>query len=344
MEERDKKTELLVGLFLTVGLLLLGLLVLQFSSVRELFKDTYSLTVPFPDGSGIKVGTPVMLGGSRVGKVSSKPVLNEKFDGVIIQLEIYETVKITTDSKFGIGTSGLLGDSYIEIRPSGAHTETYIEPNAVVSEANIAGSSGLGGLQDTAKDIGKKVDVAIDDIRGAVADLRLSLKRINEGALSEQSSTDLKSTISHLNAMVVRMDEKTLNEETSQNLKDAVASFKNAAVALESSMKKLDPTIAKLDSAVGNADTLIQGANKAMGSIDTSAKAIADVAVDLRKGKGVLPALLHDEAMKNEVKSLISNLRQRGILFYKDRSPAGEGTAEAPARRTVPRTTGPNKR
>jgi hypothetical protein len=37
MEEHDKKTELMVGLFLFVGLLLLGGLSLQFGSLRESF-------------------------------------------------------------------------------------------------------------------------------------------------------------------------------------------------------------------------------------------------------------------------------------------------------------------
>ncbi len=35
MEERDKKTELLVGLFLLIGLLLISGLILEFSSVLE---------------------------------------------------------------------------------------------------------------------------------------------------------------------------------------------------------------------------------------------------------------------------------------------------------------------
>jgi len=330
MEESSKKTELLVGVFLTFGLVLLGLLILQFSAVRELFKDSYNLTVPFPDGTGIKVGTPVMLGGSRVGKVSDRPRLNEAFNGVIIPLEIYETVKIPVDAKFGIGTAGLLGDSYVEIRPTGAHTEEYIQPDTVISSDQIVSASGLGGLQDAALNVGKKVDVAIEDIRLAVADLRLSLKRINDGALSEQSSTDLRGAISSLNHLVKRLDEDTLGEKTSQDFKEAVTSFKNTAQSLEQSMKKLDPAIEKLDSAFGKTDTLLTSADTALKSIDTSAKAIGGVATDIRKGDGLLPALLHDESLRREFSNLISNLRQRGVLFYKDKSGDEEETRSSP--------------
>ena len=144
MDERDKKTELLVGLFLTIGLALLGLLVLQFGSVREYFKDTYEITVPFPDGTGIKAGTPVMLGGSKIGKVPRMPQLNAQFNGVIIPLEIYHDKRIPADAKFAIGTAGLLGDSFIEISPTGAPTGAYIEPGASLPKDNVSSGGGLG--------------------------------------------------------------------------------------------------------------------------------------------------------------------------------------------------------
>ena len=180
MDERDKKTELLVGLFLTVGLLLLGVLILQFGSVREYFKDTYEITVPFADASGVKVGTPVMLGGSKIGKVPRMPKLNDQFNGVIVPLEIYHEKRIPADAKFAVSVAGLLGDSFIEISPSGEKTTAYIEPGTSLTDDNVKKGGGLSGLQSAAQDIGKKVDVAIEDIRAAVADLRISLGKRSE--------------------------------------------------------------------------------------------------------------------------------------------------------------------
>lgn len=328
MEERDKKTELLVGLFLTVGLLLLGLLILQFGSVRELFKHTYEITVPFPDGTGIKDGTPVLLGGSKVGKVPRRPTLNQAFNGVIISLEIYETVKIPTDAKFGIGTSGLLGDSYIEIRPTGKPATDYIQPGTALTSDNVAGSSGMSALGDTAKELSKSLDAALVDIRAAIGDLRISLKKVNDGALSETNMEELKGSFAHLNSVLTRLDEKTLSDETSKNVTDAVAAFKEAAKSLEASVKKLDPAFTKLDGVVAKADTVMVSADKAMKSIDESAAALGKVGTDLRKGEGLLPALIHDRTLKNEFSMLITNLRQRGVLWYKDR--AGEEQATKP--------------
>lgn len=328
MEERDKKTELLVGLFLTVGILLMGLLILQFGSVRELFKDTYTITVPFADGTGIKEGTPVMFGGLRIGKVPRRPQHDATYTGVIITLEIYDTERIPSDAKFGIGTAGLLGDSYIEIRAVNPATRTYIQPDAVLTKESVASASGLGGLQDTAKDLSKKVDVAVEDIRAAIADLRVSLKKINEGALSDENISDLKDTFNHLNKVVTRLDEKTFDEQTSKDVKEAVASFKAAAKSVENAAAKLDPAMTKVSSAADKADTVMASADKAMKSLDDGAAALGKVATDLRRGEGLLPALIYDRNLKNEFSMLITNLRQRGVLWYRDK--AGEVREEPP--------------
>ena len=339
MEERDKKTELLVGLFLTVGLLLLGLLILQFSSIRELFKGTYNITLPLPDASGIKEGSPVMLGGSRIGKVTKTPELNPTFTGVTVLMDIYKEKRVPKDAKFALGTSGLLGDSFIEIKTSGKETSEYFPEGASIPEDNITKSSGFSGLQDTAKDVSKKVDVAIEDLRAAVNDLRTSLKRINEGALSEDAMKDLKETFKHLNSVVKRIDEKTFSEETTADIKSTVASLKSAAKTFEDTVKKLDPAFEKIDSVAAKADKVMDSADGAVKSVTKTSNTIGDTVSELRNGKGLLPSLMKDTKLRDEIQMLITNLRQHGILWYRDSAGKAEKKdAEEPPRSQRPQT------
>ncbi len=328
MEERDKKTELLVGLFLTVGFALLGLLILQFGSIRDLFKNTYGIILTLPDGSGIKEGSPVMLGGSRIGKVKETPRLNANFNGVIIQLEIYNVTKIPADAKFGLGTSGMLGDVFIEIKASGQATQTYLQAGAQVEGGKAGGLSALG---DSAEIIAKKVNETLED-------LRITLKRINEGALSEGGSKDMKDSIGHLKNVMKRLDEETLGVKTNADLQETIANLKTASQSLNDEIKhigatldSLKPALAKVDGVISKADTTMVDADKAMKSIGVTADEFTKVAKILSKGKGdgMLPALLHDSELKNEFTMLIKNLREHGILWYKDR--AGE-EKESPAR------------
>ena len=325
MEERDPKTELLVGLFLFVGLLLLGGLILQFGSLREYFKDTYEITVPFPDATGIKEGTPVILGGSRIGKVSRMPKLNEQFNGVIIALEIYHDKKIPQDAKFGIGTAGLIGDAYVEIRPSGRQPASYIEPGTVILPDQVSTGGGLSAMQETANQVGRKVDVVLDDVRAATNELKSALQRVNQGALSDKVLESFQRSMAHLESTMKDVDEGVLADSNKTNLsqaisdlKDATASFKRMAMSVEGEVKKVGGIMDKLEPAVTKFDKAATSADEALQAFKQSGDNLSVFTRDMAKGDGLMKALLLDKELRDDFKQLISNLKRNGVLFYKD--------------------------
>ena len=345
MEERDKKTELLVGLFLFVGLMLLGGLILQFGSVRELLKDTYEITVPFPDATGVKAGTPVVLGGSRIGKVPRLPKLNAQFNGVIIPLEIYHDKKIPNDAKFSIGTAGLLGDSYIEIRPSGKAADAYVEPGAEISPALVSAGSGLSAMQDTANQVGRKVDVVLNDVRDATLELKTALQRVNAGALSDETMKSFQRSMSHLESTMKDVDEGVLAEENKTNLKqaiadlkDATASFKRMAASVEGEVKKVSAIMDKIEPAVTKFDKAATSADEALQAFKQSGENLSVFTRDMAKGDGLMKALLLDKELREDFKALISNLKRNGVLFYKD--DAQKAASQDSARKAQEQQTG----
>jgi ABC-type transporter Mla subunit MlaD len=336
MDERDKKTELLVGLFLFIGLLLLGGLILQFGSVRELLKTTYEITAPFPDATGVKQDTPVMLGGSKIGKVPRMPKLNDNFNGVIIPMEIYQDKKIPKDAKFSIGTAGLLGDSFIEIRPTGASANAYLEPGAAVPESQVSLGSGLSAMQGTLDQIGKKADVVLAEAADAAKELKDALKRVNQGALSDPTLEHFRKTMEKLDSAMTNVDANILGKENANNLKaaiadikDAAASFKRTSSSLENTSSKLGATLDKLDPAVSKADQVMTSLNEALVSFKGAADNLSDLTKDFGKmgNDGLLPALMADDKLKDDFTSLISNMRRHGVLFYRDGGEDAKGEA-----------------
>lgn len=322
MIDSDKKTEMLVGLFLFVGLLLLGGLILQFGRVREIFKDTYHLRVAFPNASGIKDGSPVFLGGSRVGKVSEKPSLNPTFTGVILDLELFHDVQIPADATFSIGSAGLMGDALIDIKPSGKDTKEFLphEHDRIIDGTK---SGGLSELQSQAEIVGKKVDLVLDDVRTALADLKGAMEKINKGALSDATITDFKESMQHLNKTMTRVDDKVLGEQTVTNLKDAIAELKEAATGFKSTAKTIDeqskrlgPMFDKLDPAIAKANNVMTTAEESLQSIKKAADSFAIAARNITTSKGLLGSLMNDSELKTDFKSLISNLNRNGIIFY----------------------------
>lgn len=324
MIDSDKKTEMLVGLFLFVGLLLLGGLILMFGRVREVFKDTYHLQVAFPNASGIKEGSPVFLGGSRVGKVDKKPQLNDTFTGVILDLELFRDVMIPADASFAIGSAGLMGDALVEIKPTGKQTDVFL-PHDYDKIIEGEKGGGLNDLQSQAEKVGKKVDVVLDDVRVALKDVQSAMGKVNKDALSDATILNFKEGMEHLNNTLKRVDDKVLGEENAQTLKtalaelkDAATSFKGAAKNMEESSKKLGPMFDKLDPAIAKADKLMVTADESLQSIKKAADTFAVVGANVSSGKGLLGALMHDQRLMTDFRDLIYNFKVNGPLWYKD--------------------------
>ncbi|WP_395740029.1 MlaD family protein [Prosthecobacter sp.] len=324
MMDSDKKTEMLVGLFLFVGLLLLGGLILTFGRVREVFKDTYHLRVAFPNAAGIKEGSPVFLGGSRVGKVDKKPQLNETFTGVILDLELFKDVMVPADATFAIGSAGLMGDALVEIKPTGKQTDVFL-PHDYDKIIEGEKGGGLNDLQTQAEKVGKKVDVVLDDVRVALKDVQDSMSKVNKEALSDTTILHFKEGIEHLNNTLKRVDDKVLGEENAQTLKtalselkDAATSFKSAAKNIEESSKRLGPMFDKLDPAITKADKVMAEADASLQSIRKAADGFAAAAANISAGKGLLGALSNDQRLMNDFRDLIYNFKVNGPLWYKD--------------------------
>lgn len=324
MIDSDKKTEMLVGLFLFVGLLMLGGLILQFGRVREVFKDTYTLQVAFPNASGIKESSPVFLGGSRVGKVKEKPKLNATFTGVILELEMFKDVMIPADATFAIGSAGLMGDALVEIKPSGKMTDVFL-PHDYDKVIEGEKTGGLSDLQDTAKTVGEKVDVVLDEVKIALKDIKEAMSKVNKGALSDDTIQDFKEGMAHLNSTLKRVDEKVLGDENALNLKTAIAdlkeaaaSFKNASKSVEESSKKLGPMFDKLDPAIAKADRVMTTADESLQSIKKAADNFAIAAANMSSSKGLLGALMNDQRLMADFRDLIYNFKVNGPLWYKD--------------------------
>ncbi|MCB1275974.1 MlaD family protein [Prosthecobacter sp.] len=324
MIDSDKKTEMLVGLFLFIGLLLLGGLILMFGRVREVFKDTYHLQVAFPNASGIKEGSPVFLGGSRVGKVDKKPSLNDTFTGVILELELFKDVMVPADATFAIGSAGLMGDALVEIKPTGKQTDVFL-PHDYDKIIEGEKGSGLNDLQSQAEQVGKKVDVVLDDVRVALKDIQDAMGKVNKDALSDSTIQSFKESMEHLHNTLKRVDDKVLGDENAQTLKtalselkDAATSFKNASKNVEEASKKLSPMFDKLDPAIAKADKVMSTADESLQSIRKAADSFAVAASNLSSNKGLLGALMNDQRLMADFRDLIYNFKVNGPLWYKD--------------------------
>ena len=172
-----KSTETLVGVFVLLGIIALAFLALKAANLASFnTAKTYTVRARFDNIGGLKKNAPVRSAGVSVGQVTSITLDKNTYQGLVI-MKINEGMQFPVDSSAKILTAGLLGDSFIEIKPSGKETTTFVEPGATISGE----SSKLANLQETADKLAKKVDTALDDISITVTE-RLGRKCASSGS------------------------------------------------------------------------------------------------------------------------------------------------------------------
>ncbi|MEE9343841.1 MAG: outer membrane lipid asymmetry maintenance protein MlaD [Gammaproteobacteria bacterium] len=126
---KSKSLELLVGLFMAIGLAALFFLAMKVSNLSSLGQsDGYQVTARFDNIGGLKVRSPVMVSGVRVGQVTDIEYDNERYEAVV-SLELDgEYRQFPDDTAVSIFTAGLLGEQYVALEPGGS--EEYWEEGA----------------------------------------------------------------------------------------------------------------------------------------------------------------------------------------------------------------------
>ena len=229
MNRHERGLEFKVGIFVFAGLAMLGALVVQFGRLGEGFKTYYPVTVQFSDASGLLKGSDVLLAGARIGKVSDGPRLVREGNGVAVPLKIYDYVKIPEASKFTVGSSGLLGDRFVNVTmPPGTPTK-FLPPNTYIKGTRET------GIDDLTREGG----ALMGDLRGVVQKIDTTMTRLNQDMLSKETADNFRSSVAHLN---------------------------EATAAFAESSKKLGPVVDKADSAMDSTKKAAEDLQKVLNS------------------------------------------------------------------------------
>lgn len=336
MPATRKRTEFYVGLFIFTGCVLFGGLVLQFGKFRERLAGRYPLTIVFDDASGVIKGSEIRMGGARIGDVERTPELNSEVK-VEVTLSIDKSIPIPEGSKFLIASATLLGDKLIIVSPPEDRTAPPIAPG---SRLEGAGLTGFDAIQNNAEKVTEdviriirkaevtldKVDVAVNGLQTASGELQQSLAKVNGSVLSQTNLDHLQGTLHSLaevagkwNAASDKLD-PTLNDARA-----AIADVRASAARFDETLKSADRAFDKFG------PTLDQFSNTAREFSATSREAKTTLA-KINHGEGLLGALAADNEVAFDAKVFMRNLKNYGILRY--RNPAPE-TGKKPEEKTV---------
>src|SRR5262245_21123588 len=287
------RLELKVGVFVAIALVLIAVLLLQFSKGLSVFRGTYRIFLTAEDVGGMKLRAAVLMSGVQVGNVSDIQLAPDG-KSVTIELSIYNRFRdmIHKDAIFVIEAAGFLGDQYVSIRPTQNLLPTFQDGDTAICQTPL-------NIQEVA--------------RSAAG----FIQHVDEAARM------LNNTIGDVRRLV-------LNDETLTNLSAAVHTMRNASESALRSLDQLDVLIATNGSAITASasnllsfsegldqfsDSLNGVLNTNGASISVAVKNIEDSTVILKRimqdvdsGKGLAGTVLHDEKVAANLADILTNL------------------------------------
>jgi phospholipid/cholesterol/gamma-HCH transport system substrate-binding protein len=124
-----KTSEVVVGLFVLVGIICLGYLAIKLGKLEVLGDSGYTLYADFPTVAGLKRGDPVEIAGVKVGRVESLGLADDR---ARLALRVNDGVKIQEDAIASVRARGLIGDKFVLISPGGS--DKIISPGGKIRE------------------------------------------------------------------------------------------------------------------------------------------------------------------------------------------------------------------
>jgi phospholipid/cholesterol/gamma-HCH transport system substrate-binding protein len=314
MSNERKGVEFLVGLFLLIGFGVIAAMIVTFGRLGQGMEDRYPLRVRFPNASGLVKGSNVLLSGAQIGVVSHAPRLTGENYEVEVGLLLREAVKVPRTSAFQIRSSGMLGDSYVDVLPPKEFSPAdFAQPDELITGLRTGGfdeltSKGSQVMDTLNTDVLKKVSEALDEIKVTTANL-------NEKLLSEKNLKNV--------------------EETFANLKTTTENFSKTARDLDLVVNQTQEVV---DSAKGTMKTIDGAAGDlrlALGDFRKASDSARNLLNKATSGDGALGTLISDKQTAEDLKALISNMRRSGVLWYKNRP--GGASEVAPAAKPTPK-------
>lgn len=291
MSDKEKGLELKVGLFICIGLLVIAAMIVKFGLGGRGFKSYYDLKVDLPNANGLLKGSEVLLAGARIGFISAKPVLSDQLGTVQVTVRIDNGIKIPKKSLFSVGSSGLLGDKFVDVQTPEGFDPKKFDP-ADPEQICTPGGAPIKGVASGGLDaITQKGDVVMDELKNEIEKLKVVTDKINDGLLNDVNVRNLQETFANLKTTTANFI------EVSQNANKVVT---GAQTAVDNTNKTM---------------ATINGAGDDLRKVLNSAKGVLQKA---SQGDGLVAALLTNRELSENLKALVINLRAHGVLFYKD--------------------------
>lgn len=263
--KKNSSNKIKLGIFVTLGLVVLILAIYYIGEKQLLFQSTFRLSGVFKDVAGLQPGNNVRLSGINIGTIESISLVSDTTVRVDIVIDESSRKFIKKDAVATIGSEGLIGNKVLVINP-GTGGKKSIENNDVIQTAQPI----------DVDDIMVSLKTTIDNTAIITGDLAKISTNIESG----------KGTIGRL------MMDQTWRENiqsTIVNLKDGSEKF----VVFMDKSQQIDNILLAINSNIDSTSSVIQDLSKIVSNIESGKGVAGKLLMDQSMGQNLDSTLIN---------------------------------------------------
>lgn len=153
MSESSNKRTVVVGLFILLGLLILGAGILTIGNIHETFTRKIRLTTRFNDVNGLMSGGNIWFSGVKIGTVRKLNFYGQSQVEVIMSIDEDARQYIRKDAKVKISTDGLIGNKIIVISGGTSLASPVADGDTLGVEIALSTDEMMGTFQESNKNL-----------------------------------------------------------------------------------------------------------------------------------------------------------------------------------------------
>ena len=263
--KKNSSNKIKLGIFVSLGLVVLILAIYYIGEKQLLFQSTFRLSGVFEDVAGLQPGNNVRLSGINIGTIESISLISDTTVRVDIVIDESSRKFIKKDAIATIGSEGLIGNKVLVINP-GTGGKKSIENNDVIQTAQPI----------DVDDIMISLKTTIDNTAIITGDLAKISTNIESG----------KGTIGRL------MMDQTWRENiqsTIVNLKDGSEKF----VVFMDKSQQIDNILLAINSNIDSTSSVIQDLSKIVSNIESGKGVAGKLLMDQSMGQNLDSTLIN---------------------------------------------------
>lgn len=312
-------TELRVGIFVLVGLFVLGAGIF-YVTAPGILGPKYQLKTFLPEVAQLSNGAPVRLDGVEVGNVDAIKIVPRSRDKVVDKNRNIE-VDMRIDKKY---REYILGDSTASLVTEGLLGNRYVNVTRGITGVPISDNGEIPGAEEKAmKEVVERSAEVLGNLSALSENVQALIQGVREGKGSLGKLLTDDQAYRHLNSILAKGDDVIGRVQAGQGTLGKLVASDEMYVKVDKGLDNVNVILADVRAQKGTIGKLMYDPSlydEAKQAVKNGNAMIGDV----RAGKGTLGKLTTDDTLYNKLRDTSTNLASASAKLNDNTTTAGK--------------------